>query len=188
MYHTMSIDYRRLSRTISYALRHRPDAFGLSLDSDGWVSVDDLLAALRQSRAEWHNLEASDLAQMIAIADKPRHELRDGKIRARHGHSTPAKIVQEAAQPPEILYHGTSAPALENILRDGLHPMSRQYVHFAADVDMAIDVGARRKGQTVLLTIRAGDAHRAGVIFYRSSEAVWLADALPPQFIIVPEE
>jgi putative RNA 2'-phosphotransferase len=66
--------------------------------------------------------------------------------------------------------------------------MSRQYVHFAADVDMAIDVGARRKGQTVLLTIRAGDAHRAGVIFYRSSEAVWLADALPPQFIIVPEE
>jgi putative RNA 2'-phosphotransferase len=184
----MSINYKRLSKTISYALRHNPDEFGLRLDAEGWVTVDDLLAALGKRSAAWRHLEEADLAQMIAQSDKPRHELHAGKFRARHGHSTPEKVVQQTATPPEVLFHGTSELALETILRDGLKPMSRQYVHFAADEDMAIDVGDRRKGQTVLLTIRAGDAHRAGVVFYRSSDAVWLADHLPPEFIVAPEE
>ncbi len=35
----------QLSRTMSYALRHHPESFGLVLDSEGWVPVDDLLAS-----------------------------------------------------------------------------------------------------------------------------------------------
>lgn len=37
----------KLSKTISYALRHRPEEFGLKLDSGGWVNISDLISALK---------------------------------------------------------------------------------------------------------------------------------------------
>src|SRR5579883_1696013 len=43
----MAIDDKELSKTISYALRHDPGAYGLQLDQEGWVRVADLLQALR---------------------------------------------------------------------------------------------------------------------------------------------
>ena len=37
--------YVRLSKTMSVALRHDPDSFGIELDKEGWVDVDKLLDA-----------------------------------------------------------------------------------------------------------------------------------------------
>ena len=34
------------SKTMSYALRHRPEEFGLVLDKEGWVDVKTFCAAL----------------------------------------------------------------------------------------------------------------------------------------------
>jgi putative RNA 2'-phosphotransferase len=45
----------QLSRTMSYALRHNPADFGLTLDAEGWVPVQDLLTALHRRRSEWRN-------------------------------------------------------------------------------------------------------------------------------------
>ncbi len=36
------------SRFLSLVLRHRPDVVGIELDAEGWVSVEDLLAACAQ--------------------------------------------------------------------------------------------------------------------------------------------
>src|SRR5579884_388138 len=84
----------QLSKTMAYALRHQPAQFGLTLDDEGWVAVDDLLAALRRHHRDWHALQAEDFAEVIAQSDKQRYEMRDGKIRAYYGHSTPHKITQ----------------------------------------------------------------------------------------------
>jgi len=35
-------------------------------------------------------------------------------------------------------------------------------------------------------TIRAGEMHRAGFVFRRSANGVWLVDQVPPQFIEFP--
>lgn len=43
----MTQDNKKISKLLSYALRHRPDAIGITLDSQGWVSVDDLLTRHR---------------------------------------------------------------------------------------------------------------------------------------------
>ncbi len=37
----------RLSHLMTYLLRHDPDAADLSMDSEGWVSIDELVHALR---------------------------------------------------------------------------------------------------------------------------------------------
>ena len=68
---------------------------------------------------------------MIASADKRRHEVVGDRIRALYGHSLPGKLRRETAKPPAMLFHGTSPEAAEKILREGLKPMRRQYVHLS---------------------------------------------------------
>ena len=180
-------DLTRLSRVISHALRHAPAQYGLVLDPGGWTPVEDLVAALRGHRAEWSGLVTSDLDRLIATADKPRFEMRDGRIRARYGHSLPDKIARVPTEPPVRLFHGTTSGAVPGILREGLRPMRRQYVHLSLDEATARRVGARRAGTPVVLLVRAADAHAAGVRFYLGYDGIWLADHVPPAYITAPE-
>jgi len=179
----MPIDYVRLSKTISRALRHAPDRFGLSLDSEGWTPISDLLAALRRHRREWQTVTEDDLDRMLAQANKQRFEIRDGRIRAYYGHSLDQIIQHEPAIPPDSLYHGTTPYALAAIRQDGLRPMSRQYVHLSTTEQTARMVGSRRTDTPVILRIDARAAHTAGIAFYHGNEDIWLSDAIPPQFI-----
>jgi len=171
-----------LSRTVSHALRHAPWLYELEPDREGWVPAEMLLAALRR-RPRWRDLTVLDLETMMAESDKRRFELRDGKIRALYGHSLAGKLAREPAAPPPLLYHGTAPEALDAIRSRGLLPMSRQYVHLSTDIPTALQVGARKARQPVVLCIDAARAHRCGVLFYRGNESVWLADHIPSEFI-----
>jgi putative RNA 2'-phosphotransferase len=175
--------YVDLSRTISHALRHDPWLYELELDEAGWVPVDALLAALRAEKPAWEGLSESDLVQMMAEAEKQRFEMRDGRFRALYGHSTPQKLLKGPAAPPAFLFHGTAPKTVPLIRKDGLQPMGRQYVHLSADTATAVQVGRRKAKDPVILRIRAGEAHDAGVRFYRGNDMVWLADAVAPGFI-----
>lgn len=177
------LDLASVSRAVSHALRHEPWLYELELDEGGWVQIETLLNALRQERKGWSSLSEADLAQMIGASDKKRHELRDGRIRALYGHSTPQRLAKELATPPELLYHGTSPEAAVQIGVSGLVPMRRQYVHLSVDVGMAEQVGRRKAERPVILVVRARAAHDGGVAFYRGNDAVWLADLVPAQFI-----
>ncbi len=179
----MELDLIRLSKTISRALRHTPWLFELELDSEGWVSVEMLLSALRQRRIEWQSLAGSDLADLIAQSTKQRFEMRDGRIRALYGHSLPNKLLKLPASPPDILYHGTIRSALASILKHGLKPMGRQYVHLSTDVETAQQVARRKGSATIILRIDAVAAHQHGIAFYKGNAMVWLADQVPPTFI-----
>src|ERR1041385_414470 len=158
----------QLSKTMAYALRHHPDQFGLTLDAEGWVSVDELAEAMRRHRGDWHDLRVEDFAEVIAQSEKQRYELRDGKIRAYYGHSTPQKITQEVTPPPEILFHGTTPYAARSIRVEGLKPMKRQYVHLSADEATARQVALRRTRKPVILRVSALEAYEQGIKFYLS--------------------
>ena len=45
------MDLERLSKQISYALRHAPWEYELELDDEGWVHLDQLLGALNSDPA-----------------------------------------------------------------------------------------------------------------------------------------
>ena len=180
-------DIVRLSKTVSHALRHKPWLYELELDDDGWVAVDDLLAGIREHQEVWHTLSEDDLAEMINQIDKRRYEMREGRIRALYGHSLPGKLAKNPARPPEFLYHGTIASALGAIRAEGLKPMRRQYVHLSTDKDTAAEVARRKRGETIILTIEAAEAARNGIPFYEGNEMVWLADLIPPEFIVIPD-
>lgn len=177
------MNYTDLSRAVSHALRHEPWLYELELDDSGWVSVSALLEALRVEKLAWANLTTADLAEMIERSSKKRHELRGDKIRALYGHSTPHRLSKEEAQPPFVLFHGTSAEASEVIKKVGLKPMGRQYVHLSVDKTTAEYVARRKTELPLILRVMANEAYRAGVRFYSGNDLVWLADFVPPKFI-----
>ncbi|NRF96973.1 RNA 2'-phosphotransferase [Paenibacillus dendritiformis] len=179
-----SIDVFKLSKEISYALRHAPWEYELELDEEGWVSLDQLLAALRLDQ-RWEAVAEQDIRNMMQGADKQRFEVADGKIRALYGHSVPRKIVKQAETPPPVVYHGTARRFAAQILKEGLRPMGRQYVHLSADKETAMLVGRRRDAAPVLLKVDAGMARNEGVMFYPGNHTIWLADIIPPKYISI---
>jgi putative RNA 2'-phosphotransferase len=177
-------DLSKLSKAVSHALRHEPWVYELELDEEGWTSIESLLAALRQERIEWADLSQTDLVQMIEASSKRRHEINAGRIRALYGHSLPGKLKKVPATPPELLYHGTSPEVISLIEASGILPMGRQYVHLSVDEATAREVGRRKALQPTILRIRAAQAHARGIRFYEGNEKVWLANVVPPEFIV----
>lgn len=177
----------RLSKTLSHALRHSPEQYGLTLDPQGWVPQAALLASLRARRPEWAALDRADLEQLIIHMDKQRFELDGERIRARYGHSTVSPIERQAAMPPATLFHGTGHQALARIWQEGLRTMRRQYVHLSEDAETAWQVGQRRGGKTVILLVAAGRAHADGICFYPEAGGIWLADPIPAQYLSLRE-
>ncbi len=172
-----------ISKTLSYWLRHKPDAAGLTLDAQGWTDVDAVLAQLgAKHRCDWDRL-----VQVVEFNDKQRFELSaDGeRIRARQGHSVEVELDWPQATPPDLLYHGTVERFLPAIRAEGLKPMRRHHVHLSPDRETATKVGNRR-GAALILTVRAGAMQAAGHAFYLTGNGVWLTDAVAPEFITFP--
>ena len=174
----------KTSKFLSLILRHEPEVVGLKLDEAGWVSVDELLAAVNRHGTA---LTLAQLQHIVATSDKKRFAFsEDGqRIRASQGHSVEVDLQYAAQTPPEILYHGTATRFLDGIRKDGLQRMARHDVHLSAETKVTFQVGGRH-GKPVLLTIRAGEMHRAGFVFRCSANGVWLANHVPPQFIEFP--
>ena len=174
----------RTSKFLSLILRHEPGRVGLKLDDAGWTGVDDLLRAVNQHGTL---LTLEQLKHIVATSDKKRFAFSDDgqRIRANQGHSIEVDLQYAPQTPPEMLYHGTAMRFLDSIRRDGLQRMERHDVHLSAETKLTLQVGGRH-GKPVLLTIRAGDMHRAGHEFRISVNGVWLVTHVPAQFIDFP--
>ncbi|GAB4404606.1 MAG: RNA 2'-phosphotransferase [Bacteroidia bacterium] len=171
----------RVSRLLSRALRHDPAALGLVLSPQGWI---DTTVLLQQLVAHGFPLTLSDLQDIVATNDKQRFAFSDdgSQIRAQQGHSVPLVWDGPAYEPPEVLYHGTVSRFLDSIWAKGLLKGQRHHVHLSATVETAQRVGARR-GQPVVLVVQAGAMYRAGFVFYRSNNGVWLTAHVPPAYL-----
>ncbi len=174
-------EVRKISKFVSFVLRHQPEVIGLTLDANGWADVEELIAG---ANAAGRALTREVLEEVVARNDKKRFVFsEDGKrIRAAQGHSIEVDLQLEPREPPEILYHGTADVRVESILANGLNPGSRLHVHLSPDEETATKVG-RRHGRPVVLRIRSGEMWRSGCLFYLSENGVWLTPRVPPEFI-----
>ncbi|GIG70462.1 RNA 2'-phosphotransferase [Phytomonospora endophytica] len=170
------------SKMLSKTLRHDPSRLGLTLDAQGWVGVDELLAALE---TRGRPLTRAELDEVVEGNDKRRFTIADGRIRANQGHSIAIDLALAATEPPALLFHGTATRNLEAILAEGLDRGRRHHVHLSADTDTAVRVGARH-GKPVVLTVLAGMMAAEGHEFYVSANGVWLAEHVPATYLRAP--
>jgi putative RNA 2'-phosphotransferase len=173
-----------LSKTMSLILRHKPERFGVQLDSEGWTSLTGLLEALRHQPI-FRDVSLVDIDLIQSSIDKVRFEvdMAGDRIRAYYGHSIPQKIERTPVPPPDTLYHGTSPDVLSRILSEGLKPMGRQDVHLSTSLETARKTGARHHPQPVILFVNSSRAHKEGIKFYRGNQDVWLSEPIPSMYI-----
>ncbi len=176
-------EHTKISKLLSYVLRHKPDAIGLTLDDQGWADIDTLIDKINTSN-QGSTLNRSRLQEVVLSSDKKRFTLSgDGKkIRAAQGHSIDIDLDLKPVKPPEFLYHGTATRFLDSILQEGLKPQQRQHVHLSKDIETATTVG-ERYGKPVILTVNTGLMYEHGFTFYIANNGVWLTKKVPVQFI-----
>ncbi len=112
---------------------------------------------------------------------KKRFEIKGDKIRALYGHSV-LKVSYKESEPPEFLYHGTSRKNVKKILKEGLKPMKRKYVHLSLSKEEASRVGKRHDRNPQILLILSKKAYKKGIKFYKAGD-IYLCEYLPPEFI-----
>lgn len=168
----------RASKRLSFYLRHCSEPLYIDLNG-GWASVDTMLQLLRLTREQLDEIVTTDAKGRYS------YDVTGMRIRANQGHSIDGvELNMESPEPPEYLYHGTATRFLDSILREGLKPMNRQWVHISPDFETAVMVG-RRHGQPVVLEIRARQFVDDGHELFRSANGVWQAKAVPTEYFTV---
>jgi putative RNA 2'-phosphotransferase len=84
--------------------------------------------------------------------------------------------------PPKVLFHGTSADNVAEIMTEGLLRMRRRFVHLSSELDWALRFVANKE-QWVVFRILAKTAREEGVVFRQANRHVWLADQIDPRFL-----
>jgi putative RNA 2'-phosphotransferase len=177
-------DRIRVSKFLSYILRHDPGKYGLLPDKYGFVGIAEVLDALKQ---RFRTFRDEELFDVLDNDPKGRFEIAGKKIRATYGHSIEVLPFSGEEEPPEVLFHGTSREGSERILKEGLKPMDRKFVHLSISEEDARTVGSRHDEAPVILRIMAGEASRDGIKFYGEAN-VFLAESIPAKYVVMSDE
>ncbi|KAF5383667.1 hypothetical protein D9615_003785 [Tricholomella constricta] len=132
----------RLSKTLSWLLRHGAKGEGLPMRPDGYVKVTDLL---ENPKLKGQALDFEGLKDIVKADLKKRYDLTEDAegvcwIRANQGHSMKAvklelkPIISVSDIPTGVAVHGTSKKAWELISKQGLSKMKRNHIHLAQGV------------------------------------------------------
>lgn len=170
---------------LSYLLRHHPEAANLDMDRRGWVDVQQLIGNV--NAAGEYFLSPDILREIVRTDSKGRYRFSpDGaRIKACQGHSIPWVIPEmEWREPPQYLYHGTTAVAWAKIRSSGgISRMSRHAVHMHATEKDAWTSARRWHLPPVVLKIDAARMFADDIAFGITENNVWCCDAVPTEYI-----
>lgn len=190
-----AIKLENISKYMSYILRHNPGSINLSMDSDGWVDINEFIA---KSTTEGKKITRQDILTVVEYDNKKRYAVNENKtkVRACYGHSldyvNQYGIIAEALSKtaskgiPDILYHGTNANNIDSILATGIDKMLRNKVHLSETLSTAVNVGNRHchgDDRCAVLVIDAQKMRQDGIEFTNSDSEVWLVDCVQSAYI-----
>jgi len=171
---------KKISKNLSYWLRHKPEDIGITLSKNGWTDVKELIKKAEQKLM----FDFNELKYVVDNSDKKRFSLSEDfcEVRANQGHSTEVELEFEEIKPPTILYHGAPVGVVDAIMKEGLKKMKRHHVHLSPDEETAAKVGARR-GKFEILEVEAMRLRADGHKIYISENGVYLVDEVPAKYI-----
>ncbi|XP_062856739.1 tRNA 2'-phosphotransferase 1 [Trichomycterus rosablanca] len=185
----------RLSKSLSYVLRHGAAKLGLHMSSDGFIFVDEILA-----HAQFSSFLQEDVEKVVATNDKQRFKLQNHpengrlQIRANQGHSVQVEnlelsaVVLDAPDCPQEAVHGSYMKHWDSIRSKGLSRMSRTHIHLAPCLpEKSQVISGMRQNCDLAVYINVPKALADGIKFYWSENKVLLTpgDAegfLAPQY------
>jgi putative RNA 2'-phosphotransferase len=174
-----------LSKLMTAVLRHIPHEAGLVLDKEGWIDIDKLVEGIRRRWAKYSWVQKEHVEAVAFLDSKGRFEVQDSKIRARYGHSFKVNIAYEKDNSALRLYHGTPVSNLPKILREGLKPGKRLWVHLSIDPLDDVETGLRHGTPVALLEVDRDCLRRHGYEVFKASQRVRVVKEVPPDCLRV---
>ena len=172
--------HQKLSKYLSLILRHKPEVIDITLDEHGWADVKDIIKGI----AKTTYFDMKMLEEIVETDNKKRYSFNEDKtkIRANQGHSIPVDVGLLSWYPEAYLFHGSCERFENDIMREGLKPMERQYVHLSHSIYQALTVG-KRHGTPIVFKIDVMAMIRDGYKFYISSNDVILTKNVPAKYL-----
>jgi len=175
----------RISKKLTYLLRHGAEKEGLKMGNDGYVNVKDLLM-----KKELKTVTMAIIMHIVKTDEKQRFKLiKDSDsgeyyIRANQGHSLMNVEIQmekiTTSKDIPCCIHGTFKNSWNAILKTGgLSKMGRQHIHFASGRfgEEGIISGLRKTCE-ILIYVDIDMAISDGIVFYRSENGVILSEGV----------
>ena len=174
----------RLGRVMAGILRHFPERFNVKMDTHGWVDIQDLVTAVRQSRDRMRWLRRHHIHAMALTDEKGRYQVDGERVRATYGHSIDLDLDLPTDQIPELLYYPAAEEEADLILDGGLKPSDRKNVHLSRTYrDAAIAGSFRGGGNPVILQIDTRTARKEGMVIKRAGKTVFLSGEVSPKYL-----
>ncbi|KAL7643394.1 UNVERIFIED_CONTAM: hypothetical protein RMT77_005376 [Armadillidium vulgare] len=181
----------KLSKKLSWLLRHGADEAGIKLSNNGWANLEDILRLPNFARNT-----KKDIIVVVQNCPKQRFSLKEeeGKtfIKACQGHSikeidfelTP--ILSAESQP--FAYHGTYLKVWPKIKLEGLSRMNRVHIHFSPSMPKsAEETSGIRKNCQIIIEVDIAKLLAANFKIFQSENNVILTEGnekgfIPPEF------
>lgn len=176
----------RVSKSLSWLLRHGANNAGLDMRHDGYAKVSDVL-----SNPMFRDVNFSQLQEIVTKDQKQRfHLLLEPRssdspsdiwwVRANQGHSLKSVTLDmqpiTSALDIPMAVHGTTLSAWEFIATQGLSKMKRNHIHLAQGIPGDNVMSGMRNSSQILIFVDVQKALDAGVLFYLSANGVVLTD------------
>ncbi len=177
----------KLSKGLSWLLRHHIVDQGLDVSSDGYVLCNDILKLNK-----FKNYTLEDIKRVVESNDKQRFKLKEENnlwfIRANQGHSHEVashikqeELLTKMTEPLLVVVHGTTVKNYELIKESGLKQIGRSHIHFSIS-DNFIEGNKTQSGiranSRILIYLDMKLAMEDGIEFYMSDNKVVLSQGL----------
>ncbi|CAL9734747.1 tRNA 2'-phosphotransferase [Monosporozyma servazzii] len=172
----------QISKSLSYLLRHGALKEKLTMDSNGYIPLQQLLM---HNRLKTYKCTHEDVMRIVATNDKKRFDIKliDGVecIAATQGHSIKniqpdenvLTLIPKDTVLTHPLIHGTNMKGLEMILQSGfISKMQRNHIHLSPGVvgeDTNV-ISGMRKNSPVLIYLNTKTLVETGVLFKSLNE------------------
>jgi 2'-phosphotransferase len=180
----------KLSKQLSWLLRHGLLEKGIPYGPDGYVSLSEIMKIFPHfTRASVEEIVTQDGKQRFSLIEREGESF----VRANQGHSRGVGANLDSRQIyTEITeagpcFHGTKHEHVGPILATGLNKMRRTHIHFVPEINQDGVTSGFRGNSDVVVWINMETAMVAGIEFFRSANGVILSSGIdgviPPEFI-----
>ncbi|MFA5860263.1 MAG: RNA 2'-phosphotransferase [Candidatus Thermoplasmatota archaeon] len=177
-------ELNRVGRIMAGVLRHFPEKFGVDMDEQGWVDIQQFIEQMRGQKDRLHWIKPHHIVAIVATDPKGRYQIEGEKVRATYGHSLKLDLKDLPGDDiPDDLYYPVTEEELEVILDRGLFPTDRQKVHLSRSYENALSAGLRRAEAPIILRIDSFQARNDGILIQQAGKTVYVTDSVPAKYL-----
>jgi putative RNA 2'-phosphotransferase len=70
----------RISKYLTFILRHEPQSIGLQTDADGWLNIEELVSS---AQASGKSITIEQVREVLALSEETRFEVSEDDLRIR---------------------------------------------------------------------------------------------------------